>query len=359
MCHNNSIINSKKFKHINFQERILIEHLFNKQKKNISQISNELKRNKSSISREIKLGLVELLNSDYSKRVEYSAELAQKRRNEKSSKKGAKLKIGKEQKIADYIDKKISEKYSPEVIAYKIKQKEEFKLKIHWKTIYNYIDKGILISERKDLTYGKYKKRKKQKKEEKLRITLSKEGRKIEDRPKEVELREEVGHWEMDLVLGKRKQGKCLLVLSERKTRKEIIELIENKKSETIIKAINRIERREGVKRFREKFKTITTDNGIEFRNYKGIERSYTGSKKKRTKQYYATAYCSWQRGTNENINKMIRRFIPKGQSIGKLSQKEIKEIEKWINEYPRKMFGYKSAKEKYEEEIKKAKKIN
>ena len=62
--------------------------------------------------------------------------------------------------------------------------------------------------------------------------------------------------------------------------------------------------------KFRKIFKTITTDNGAEFRNWKLIEKSYTGSNIARTSQYYADAYCSWQRGTNENINKMIRRFF-------------------------------------------------
>ncbi|MDW7668693.1 MAG: IS30 family transposase, partial [Bacillota bacterium] len=73
-------------------------------------------------------------------------------------------------------------------------------------------------------------------------------------------------------------------------------------------------------------------------------------SKKPRVKQYFADAYSSWQRGTNENINKMIRRFLPKGKSFKGLTNEEVERIERWINNYPRKMFGFKSSNEIYAE---------
>ena len=156
----------------------------------------------------------------------------------------------------------------------------------------------------------------------------------------------------MDLVEGlKGEKEPYLLVLSERKTRKEIIEIIPNKTAESVRKALDRIERELGVVKFRETYKTITTDNGGEFRNWKIIEKSYTGSKKARTKQYFADAYSSWQRGTNENINKMIRRFLPKGTSFKNLKKEEVKRIEKWINNYPRKILNFKTSEEYYQEE--------
>lgn len=198
------------------------------------------------------------------------------------------------------------------------------------------------------------KKTKKNKKEESDYLKPNKEGKTIHDRPKEIETREIIGHWEMDLVEGLKGQKEpYLLVLSERKTRKEIIELIPDKSAKSVGKALDRIERQLGVRKFRETFKTITTDNGAEFRNWETIERSYTGSKKKRTNQYFADAYSSWQRGTNENINKMIRRFLPKKTSFKGLKQEDIKRIEKWINNYPRKIFKFKTSEEYYQEEIK------
>jgi len=173
----------------------------------------------------------------------------------------------------------------------------------------------------------------------------------ISDRPKEIDLRKEIGHWEMDLVEGKRDSDKqVLLVLTERVSRKEIIELLPNKEQESVIKALNRIEKREGVVNFRNKFQTITTDNGSEFLNYEGIEKSYTKSKKTRTRQYFANAYCSWQRGSNENQNKLIRRFLPKGTSFKNLTKSYVKKIEDWMNNYPRKMFDFKSPNEIYDE---------
>ena len=124
-------------------------------------------------------------------------------------------------------------------------------------------------------------------------------------------------------------------------TREEIIIKIKGKKEEYVIKAINGIERKYG-KIFYSKFKSITFDNGAEFNNYEGIEKSCL-RKAKRTNVYYAHPYCSGERGSNENNNRMIRRWIPKGTIIDDISQEFIKEIEEWINNYPRAMFDYKS----------------
>jgi len=323
------------------------EHLSFKEKGKI------LGKHRTTISREIKLGLIELETS-YLPVWKYCAEVAQRKNEENETAKGTNLKIGNDMKLANFIEKKIKEeKTSPEVIEKKIKQMN-FSITLCFKTIYNYIDKEILEVKRKDLVYGNYEKKEKEQKEESEYLKPNKEGKTINDRPKHIETREELGHWEMDLVEGLKGQKEpYLLVLSERKTRKEIIELIPNKTAESVVKALNRIERHLGVIKFRKIFKTITTDNGAEFRNWKLIEKSYTGSNIARTSQYYADAYCSWQRGTNENINKMIRRFVPKGRSFKELTQKDVKRIEKWVNNYPRKIFNFKTSEEYYEEELK------
>ncbi len=90
---------------------------------------------------------------------------------------------------------------------------------------------------------------------------------------------------------------------------------------------------------FKKVFLSITVDNGSEFADYKGIEQSITGST--RTSVYYCHPYSSWERGSNENQNKMIRRHFPKGYDFTKTTSAEIKRLEKWINDYPRKIFGY------------------
>lgn len=117
---------------------------------------------------------------------------------------------------------------------------------------------------------------------------------------------------------------------------------LSNKETKTIARAIDKLERKYKSK-FYSMFKSITFDNGVEFMGYKGIEKSYL-RKKERTNIYYAHLYCSGEKGTNENNNRLIRRFILKGIDIVKIKQSKIKEIEDWINNYPRPIFGYKSS---------------
>jgi IS30 family transposase len=85
-------------------------------------------------------------------------------------------------------------------------------------------------------------------------------------------------------------------------------------------------------------------DNGPEFLDMKGIERSVFNPQEKRTTCFYAHPYSAYERGSNENANKLIRRFVPKGTDIDKLSNKTIARIQHWINNYPRRIFGYLSA---------------
>jgi len=352
MCQSNYNTDRQKGEHLNLEEKYIIAHLYNKQDKNYSEIAREIKCHRTTISREIKRGLVKLKNSDWTYRKEYVPGLSQKIYDLNATSKGPKLKIGKHTKLAKYIEEKIKGNYSPEVISNKIDESDQFEINIHWKTIYNYIDKGVLLVDREDLVYGEYKKKKARKKESRL-TTKQKKDRTIRDRPKACDKRSEIGHWEMDLVEGKKgKKDPFLLVLSERATRKEIIELIPDKTKGSVIKGLDRIERRFGVVNFRKTFKTITTDNGSEFKDYKGIERSFTKSSITRTKQYYCDAYSSWQRGTNENINKMIRRFLPKGTSFKWLTKRVVKEIQGFINTYPRKMFNFKTANYYFENQV-------
>ena len=134
--------------------------------------------------------------------------------------------------------------------------------------------------------------------------------------------------------------------MTERKTREEIIVKIPGKKAEYVAKALDLIEKKYK-KIFYTKFKTITFDNGCEFRNWKSLEKSYDCRRKTpRTQVYYAHPYRSGERGSNENANRLIRRFIPKGTDITPISEEFIQKIEDWINNYPRAMFNYKSTNE-------------
>ena len=145
----------------------------------------------------------------------------------------------------------------------------------------------------------------------------------------------------MDTVTGKAKgKGQVLLVLTERSTRQEIIMKLRHKTTAEVVHALNRLERRYG-RRFPLLFKSITVDNGAEFMDCAGMEKSYR-SKAQRTKIYYCHPYSAWERGSNENANAMIRRFIPKGTPIENYSEQDIQRIQDWMNRYPRKILDYK-----------------
>ena len=131
--------------------------------------------------------------------------------------------------------------------------------------------------------------------------------------------------------------------MTERMTREEIIIKIASKEAKEVAKALDMLEKIYK-KEFKKKFKTITFDNGGEFRNWRSLEKSYDKRKKeRRTQVYYAHPYCSGERGSNENGNRLIRRFIPKGTDITLISDEYVKQVENWINNYPRAMFKYKS----------------
>lgn len=216
-------------------------------------------------------------------------------------------------------------------------------------TLYSYIDKGIFF----ELTNKHLPvKRNGKKQQHKRTVALNnRKGKSIEERPEEILKREEYGHWELDTVVsGQSKSKTCLLVFTERSTREEIIRKIDNKKSESVIKAINKIEKELGAVKFRNTFKSITMDNGVEFLNSTGIEKSCINKITKRTTTYYCHPYSSWERGSNENANKLIRRFIPKGADISMFTEKQINYIEHWLNNYPRKLFSGKTANQKKEE---------
>ena len=173
-------------------------------------------------------------------------------------------------------------------------------------------------------------------------------GKSIEKRDPEIDTREEVGHWEMDCVEGKKKTKETLLVLSERKARKEIMIKMKDQTAGSVVAALDRLERRYGTL-FYKIFQTITVDNGSEFADVEGLERSCR-RKGKRTTVFYCHPYSSYERGTNENINRMIRRWFPKGTDFGQVPKKAIQAVEDWLNAYPREILGFRSADEVFAE---------
>lgn len=333
------ITKSRKGKHLNYEERLKLEILLKAGKKS-DEIGKLLGgRSGRTIRREINRGKVKLLNSDLTEREEYSAEVAQKVHDENGTAKGPGLKISKDYKLVEYLEEAIGKrKMSPYAAIETIKNNDDlqFDTSICSRTVYNYLDKDLFINiSNKDLPNKKVEKRK----YNKTRIAINnKRGTSISERPESIERREEYGHWELDTVVGGKNTKTVLLVMSERKYREELIFKIPSKSQACVIKVLDKLERKLG-KEFYKKFKTITCDNGCENLDFEGMERSVL-RKAPRTKIYYAHPYSAFERGTNENENKLIRRFIPKGEDIGKYSKKQIEYIEHWINNYPRKIFN-------------------
>lgn len=338
-----------KNKHLTYSERIRIEVMVqgNKSTEQIAQIIGCRQR---TIQRELKRGKVQQLDGrTWEYYDSYSAYAAQRKYDENKQSKGPTLKIGHDHDMCEFIENEIKDKKAPDVIASLIRNNDAFKVKICTKTIYNYLEKNIFFDVGyDDLTCGHYKKAKGKGMNRPSFNNIR--GRSIEERPEEVKERKVHGHWEMDLMVGGKGGSKeVLLTVTERSTKKEILRKLPDKTQESVIKALDVMERQIGRVKFRKKFKSITVDNGSEFLNSSMMERSCLSKKKQRTMVYYAHPYSAYERGTNENMNRMIRRFIPKGTDLSQYSNKEIKRIENWFNNYPRKILNYRTPDEVYE----------
>lgn len=117
------------------------------------------------------------------------------------------------------------------------------------------------------------------------------------------------------------------------------------------MRCLNKLERSFG-KDFKRVFKSITVDNGSEFSDCKGMERSIYNKKSKCVKMYYCHPYSAYERGTNERLNREVRRLVPKGSDLSKYSQAEVQAVVKWVNDYPREIFGFATSAERFKEEL-------
>lgn len=164
--------------------------------------------------------------------------------------------------------------------------------------------------------------------------------RSIDERPLQVQQRLEFGHWEGDTVMGS--DGRhCILTLVERKTLKVRIRKLPARQ----VAEVNKVLHRELGPKGDLVIKTLTLDNGTEFHGYEELERRHS------TKFYFARPYHSWERGTNENTNGLIRQYLPKGTCFKDLTDRQCREIEEALNNRPRKKLGFATADEAYDEQ--------
>ena len=267
-------LNNKIISYVDKKEkRVTVIKRKKKLVKLVKEIAEYLNRSIRTIEREIERGLVEQKDNLHFKYLSYSAD-------EESLK---------------YIAESIKLKNSAYATIEKSKRKN-IQLSVCEKTIYNYINNGVLelYEVNKDSLLYKYRVKKKTRKTQKRQIGLS-----VEFRPEIIDVRGEIGHWEIDTVKGTLKgKSTSLLVLTERYSRLEIIRKIDSCKAEIVKKTVEKI-----IKSNKYLIKTITSDNGVEF--YKGMEI-------KGITWYYCHPYCSFERGSNEVQNKIIRKFMKK-----------------------------------------------
>ena len=331
----------RKYQQIHEAERYQIEAL-SRAKKSVSAIGRQLGRDRRTIQRELKRGRVEQIKGNYETKLLYCADAGERVRKERAANRGRPLKIGNNHALAKHLEQKIvRERYSPDAaLAQWRREHETDAQRICTKTVYNYIDMGLFAGiENGDLPVKKDRKQRKPRLRREVALNNTR-GRSIDERPEEVETRQIEGHWEMDCVEGRAGSKACLLVMTERKQRTELIFKLASKSQNEVARALDRLEAQCG-KEFPAIFQTITVDNGCEFLSSAKLERSSLGGEAKRTTIYYAHPYSAWERGSNENQNKLIRRFVPKGQDIGKLEPADIERIQYWMNHYPRRKLGY------------------
>jgi transposase, IS30 family len=327
----------KKYQRLTYKDRVIIQTLLSEDK-SASFISRQLERNRSSISREINKWI--RYPGD-----EYEADLAHWSTEDMYLNKRNFDKIQKHYSLRRYVYSGLLNGLSPELIAGRIKV--DFPgdpiLTISHEAIYTHIYNHPQAKLNRKLIklLLHFKSRRRRAKGHKKGLTRIKDGLSIEQRPAEVGLRKEAGHWEGDLMIGV-KQSSAIGTLVERKTRFTYIVKLKNRRSKTVTKAFKK-ELDKMNKIFK---KTMTYDNGSEMANHKWL------TKKTGMKVYFAHPYSSWERGTNENTNGLIRRFLPKGINFNDVSQEYIEELQNWLNNRPRKVLQYRTSMEMVQLEL-------
>lgn len=309
----------------------------------VSKIARQLGFCRQTIYNEIKRGLYTHA-CDLWDELRYSAQKGQQIHDYMQTGKGRQLKIGRNRDYAEFLEHLIIQKHYSPAAALAQARAEGFQITVCTTTLYSYIENRVFqkLTNRNLL----YKGQRKHRSRKPLTRLAHPKLPSIADRPEQIQQRSERGHWEMDLVIGKQNTRPVLLTLTERATRAEIIMKLPNRKAETIRKAIDRIE--QATPDFQQWFRSITTDNGSEFLQYDLLRQSIHGGT--RFDVWYCHSYAAWEKGTNENHNRMIRRFFPKGTDFSKITKGQVQAVQDWMNNYPRKILGWNTPAQMMEE---------
>jgi transposase, IS30 family len=316
-------------KQINFQERKMIEKML-KQRMGVRAIGRSLSRGHSTISDEIRKN-----KSPHEAR--YNAELAQARHERKQLNKGNRSKLARKGKLKKYVIEKIEEDWSPEQIAGELRDRCGMTIISH-ETIYQF----IYSEEGRELKLWLHLRRK-HRPQRKVRGTRkSRKGQVIKDRisihyrPQEANERTRLGDLETDSMIFSQ-QKPILSVQVDRATQKCALTKLNNKTAlETKYALVRAIEEEYA------SVKTITFDNGSENVLHREIRDTYQIS------THFCDPYSSWQKGLVENINGLIRQYLPRHINMNKITQDQIYEIQEKLNNRPRKSLGYKTPNQVY-----------
>ena len=328
----------KKYTRLTLSERVIIETLL-KEKRSKSYIAVQLGRSRSTISNE--------LNKWKGSQFYYSAQLADEYARYLNITKRNKDKITLNNALKIQVYRGLLNRISPELISgrLKIAYPDKPDMHISYESIYRYIyahPQGKVNKKLIKLLLRKKTRRRTNKKRAGPRGKI-KDAVSIENRPSTVEDRNEAGHWEGDLVIGAR-HNSCIGSIVERKSRYAILVKLQNKKSKTVCtefaKKLNKLPLV-----FK---KSMTYDNGTEMAEHKML------SKKTGMDIYFAHPYSSYERGTNENTNGLIRRVYPKKTDFNTVSLEDLDRLQESLNNRPRKVLGYYTAKEIFHFELQK-----
>jgi len=288
-------------------------------------IAKMLGRSRSTISRELRRNVS---RRGYRPRRAHGLALERRRVCRKPTKLTAAVK----QVLAPLLFKR----WSPEQIAGRLRR--EGRLSISHETIYKFI---ALNKEKGGRLYRFLRRSKRYRRRNRRQPSPYQESRKsIDERPASVDARDRIGDWEIDTLVS-RANAEVLLSLVERKSRYTLIGKQPNKESWPMAKRVVSM-----LRRHKDKVKTITSDNGTEFASFRQIENRLEAD------FYFAHPYSSWERGTNENTNGLIREYFPKASGFASANPDRLAQVMYNLNNRPRKVLGYRTPKEAFSESV-------
>ena len=314
-----------KYQQLTLEERVLISYLV-RQGFNLSEIAQQMGRHRSTISRELRRNRCHGIDNFYRHSRAHRRTVARRRRSRRNR--------HYTEKDFAIVRRLLKKEWSPEQIVGIIRRFKLMRRRMSHETIYQYIwrDKKVGGQLWRHLRQSSKQRRKRYSAYDSRGRLAGK--RNISERPKIVETRRTQDHAEIDTVIGKGSKD-CIVTLVERKSGYVMIGKLKDRTTRSLNKRCIKIMNRETAK-----FKTITADNGTEFNKYPEIEAATN------TQFYFANPHHSWERGTNENTNGLIRQYIPKGTSMKDLTQQQCDRIATKLNTRPRKRHGFKTPEE-------------